>query len=140
VVVTDEQLISALRSGVLRLSRRLRLELDDELTLTQMSALGTVFRRGPLTIGDLANHEHVKPPSATRTVTSLEDAGLVARSASDDDGRHVLVTITDAGTALLEETRRRRDAWLREHLDELSPEDRRVLEAAAPLLDQLAQA
>jgi len=135
----DDQLISALRTGVLRLSRRLRLELGGDLTLTQMSVLGTVSREGPLTIGELANHEHVKPPSATRTVTSLEGAGLVARSSSDDDGRQVLVTITDAGSELLAGIRRRRDAWLRDHLDQLSDDERQVLEAAAPLLDRLAQ-
>ena len=135
----DDQLISALRTGVLRLSRRLRLELGGDLTLTQMSVLGTVSREGPLTIGELANHEHVKPPSATRTVTSLEGAGLVARSSSDDDGRRVLVTITDAGSELLAGIRRRRDAWLRDHLDQLSDDERQVLEAAAPLLDRLAQ-
>jgi len=139
VLTADHQLISALRGSVLRLSRRLRLELNGDLTLTQLSVLGTINREGPLTIGELAAHEHVKPPSVTRTITCLEDAGLVTRSTRDDDRRQVNVTLTEAGAALLDETRRRRDAWLREHLDELSPDDRRVLEAAAPLLDRLAQ-
>lgn len=135
----DEALISALRIGVLRLSRRLRLELDGDLTLTQVSVLGTVLREGPLTIGELAAHEHVKPPSVTRTVTCLEEAGLLARRSSDDDGRQVIVSITESGKAVLDETRRRRDAWLREHLAQLTADERRILEAAAPLLDRLAQ-
>ncbi|HWL45069.1 MAG TPA: MarR family transcriptional regulator [Ilumatobacter sp.] len=135
----DGQLIATLRGSVLRLGRRLRLEHDGDLTVSQLSVLGTIVREGPLTIGELATHERVKPPSATRTVTSLEDLGLLSRSASDDDGRHVIVALTDAGAATVAETRRLRDAWLRERLTELSAADRRLLEAAAPLLDRLAQ-
>lgn len=134
----DGQLIAAIRTSVLRLGRRLRLEREGEVTATQLGVLGLLSREGPITVGDIANHERVKPPSATRIVTLLEDAGLVARSASDDDGRQVIVSLTEAGLKVLVETRRRRDAWLREHLADLSAADRRVLEQAAPLLDRLA--
>lgn len=134
-----DELIAALRVGVLRLGRRLRLERDGDLTLTQLSVLGTLAREGALTIGELANHERVKPPSMTRTVTYLEEAGVVTRCANDNDGRQVIVKLTDVAIDVLAENRRRRDAWLREHLGELSPADRRLLEAAAPLLDRLAQ-
>lgn len=135
----DDELIAALRVGILRLGRRLRLERDGDLTLTQLSVLGTIAREGPVTIGELAHHERVKPPSMTRTVTYLEEAGLVTRCAHDSDGRHVIVKLTETAIGVLVENRRRRDAWLREHLAELSPTDRRLLEAAAPLLDRLAQ-
>ncbi len=134
-----DDLIAALRVGVLRLSRRLRLERDGDLTLTQLSVLGTIAREGALTIGELANHERVKPPSMTRTVTFLEEAGLVTRCTNDNDGRQVIVKLTDSALGVLADTRRRRDDWLREHLRDLSPADRALLEAAAPLLDRLAQ-
>lgn len=134
-----DELIAALRVGVFRLSRRLRLERDGDLTLTQLSVLGTIAREGAMTIGEIAAHERVKPPSMTRTVTFLEEAGLVARCANDNDGRQVIVKLTDTAIGVLVENRRRRDAWLREHLADLSVTDRALLEAAAPLLDRLAQ-
>lgn len=135
----DDELIAALRIGVLRLSRRLRLEHGGDLTLTQLSVLAAVARHHACTIGELAQFERVKPPAMTRTVTHLEEIGLVTRCAHDSDGRQVIVKLTDAGHAVLAENRRRRDAWLREHLRDLSPADRRALEAAAPLLERLAQ-
>ena len=88
---------SALRLGVMRLARRLRVERDgNDLTFNQLAALGTLRRHGPLPIGELAAHENVKPPSMTRTVAALEDAGLVTRRPSDTDGRQVVVELTDA--------------------------------------------
>ena len=134
-------LSSTLRVGVLRLARRLRAERQDSsLTLTQLSALATLHRHGPLPLGELAAHEGVKPPSMTRVVTALEDEGLVARSAHDSDGRQVVVSLSAGGTALLEQDRRRRDAWLARRLSELEDEDLAALAAAVPVLERLASA
>ena len=94
----DDELVAALRVGVMRLARRLRLERSgSDLTLTQLSALGSLFRYGNLTIGELAAIEKVKPPSMTRTINFLQDAGLVTRAAHESDGRQVVVGLTDAG-------------------------------------------
>ena len=80
----------------MRLARRLRVERDgNDLTFNQLAALGTLRRRGPLPVGDLAAHENVKPPSMTRTVAALEEAGLVTRRPSATDGRQVVVELTD---------------------------------------------
>jgi DNA-binding MarR family transcriptional regulator len=135
----DHELIAALRVGVMRLARRLRLERSgSDLTLTQLSALGTLFRYGDLTIGELAAIEKVKPPSMTRTVNALQEAGLVTRAAHESDGRQVVVGLTDAARAVLDEDRRRRDAWLALHLADLEPSERELLRAVAPLLDRMA--
>jgi DNA-binding MarR family transcriptional regulator len=135
----DPELVGALRVGVMRLARRLRLERSgSDLTLTQLSALGALSRYGDLTLGELAAVEKVKPPSMTRTVNCLQDAGLVTRSAHESDGRQVVVGLTDDARAVLDEDRRRRDAWLATHLFELEPSERDLLRAVAPLLDRLA--
>ena len=141
VARTDAGLASELRLSVMRLRRRLAHERhpDNELSLNQMAVLGALFRNGDLTIGELAAHERVQPPSMTRTVNCLEQDGYVARRPHDTDGRQVLVAISDSGRDVVRADRERRDAWLSRRLRELSPEDRAVLRKAAPILEQLAQ-
>lgn len=136
---TDTALASSLRLAVMRLARRMRAErAQTALTLSQLAALATLERHGALTPGELAAHERVQPPSMTRIVTTLQDAGLVARSPHPSDGRQAVLTVTPAATALLREDRRRRDAWLAQRLEELDDRDRAVLRAAAGVLDRLA--
>lgn len=136
---SDTALASALRLAVMRLARRMRSErADTSLTLTQLAALATVERHGPLTPRELAAAERVQPPSMTRIAASLEAEGLLTRSDHPTDGRQVLLTISPAGVALLREDRRRREAWLAQRLRELEPEDREVLRRAAEVLDRLA--
>src|SRR5215210_3125141 len=113
---TDTGLASALAVSVMRLARRLRQERDTDLTATQLSALGTIRRHGPLTIGALAAHERVQPPSMTRTVGCLLSLGMVSREAHPTDGRQVVVVLSEQGRTLLDTERRRRDAWLARRL------------------------
>ena len=88
---TDAGLASELRLSVMRLRRRLADERhpDNELSLGQMTVLGSLHRHGELTIGELAAHERVQPPSMTRTVNCLEEDGYVVRRPHDTDGRQV---------------------------------------------------
>lgn len=132
---------SELRVSLMRIARRLRLERSSEdYTLNQLSALAVLDRDGDLTVGELATIERVKPPSMTRTVNSLVDAGLASRRPHDTDGRQIVVAITDEARAVLAEDRRRRDQWLSQRLAELDPADRELLARVAPILDSLASA
>jgi DNA-binding MarR family transcriptional regulator len=139
---SDAGLASALRFSVARLTRRLRSERDprNELSIGQLSVLGVLFRDGACSIGELATQERVQPPSMTRTVNCLEEAGYVVRRAHESDRRQVVIELADKGTATLEADRRRRDAWLAQRLRELTPEERSVLRKAAPILERLANA
>lgn len=129
-----------LARAVARLNRRLRQERRSDLTPTQLSVLGTIQQLGPSTPGQVAAHERVQPPSLTRTLTGLLDLGLVVREPHPDDGRQVLVSLSAAGLAVLDAERERRDAWLHEQLQELTPNERRTLKAAARLFERLAEA
>jgi DNA-binding MarR family transcriptional regulator len=135
----DADLASSLRLSVMRLARRLRLEKSsDSLSMNQLAALGTLNRCGDLTVGELAGIEKVKPPSMTRTVNSLVDAALVTRRPHPTDGRQVIVDLTPAARQVLDEDRRRRDAWLAKRLAALSPDQRALLRDVAPLLEEMA--
>ncbi|HEV7184838.1 MAG: MarR family winged helix-turn-helix transcriptional regulator [Actinomycetales bacterium] len=137
--LTTHDLSSTLRIAVARLSRRLRAEkADHELSDTQTSTLALVVREGARTIGQLSEHERVKPPSMNRTVNHLEAAGYVQRTADPDDGRKVVVIATKLGRELVTETRRRRDAWLHKRLRALTPEQRDTLAEAAAIMRELS--
>lgn len=140
VMSTDTALASELRTSVTRLARQLRrMRTDTSLSLGQLAALGTLYRHGNLTPGELADHERVQPPSMTRIVHALEEQGYVARCPHPTDGRQVVVSLTEEGRRLLREDRRQREAWLAQRLRDLTPEDRAVLHRAAEVLDRLGR-
>jgi DNA-binding MarR family transcriptional regulator len=138
---TDTGLASELRLSVMRLRRRLAVERhpDNELSMNAMAVLGALYRNGEVTLGELAAHERVQPPSMTRTVNCLEEGGYVSRRAHDSDRRQVLVALSDKGRTTLLADRRRRDEWLAIRLRDLTPDERAVLREAAPILERLAQ-
>ncbi|WP_432561219.1 MarR family winged helix-turn-helix transcriptional regulator [Kineococcus sp. SYSU DK003] len=130
-----DQLAVELRISLLRTARRLRAQKSlDELTDGQFSVLAQLFTQGPRTPGELAEAEHVRPPSMTRTIAGLVEAGLVARTDHPDDGRQVLISVTDAGRTVVEDTRARRAAWLSRRLETLSEAERATLAEAARIL------
>lgn len=136
---TQAGLASSLRIAVGRLNRRIRNQReDDALTLNQLSALGILERHGPVSLGELAAHERIRPPSMTRIVSNLEVAGLAVREHDRVDRRIVMVRITEAGLARTAADRKRRDAWLAHRLRELTPDERERLRAALPVLEKLA--
>jgi len=128
-----------LRIAILRLSRRMRLErAGEDVTDGQLAVLSVLWKEGPQTLGSLAEHDRVTPPSMNRTVNALVEASLVTRESSPDDGRKVLITATEAGLAIARETKRRRVAWFARQLDTLTPQERASIDAATPILRQLA--
>lgn len=137
---TDAGLASELRLSVARLARRLRNERDpaNPLSVGSMSVLGVLIRSGESTIGQLAANERVQPPSMTRRVNALVDEGYVVRRPSPDDGRVVLIEISEKGRQTLYADRRQRDAFLVRQLSQLSAEERALIRRAAPLIERLA--
>ncbi|WP_258062951.1 MULTISPECIES: MarR family winged helix-turn-helix transcriptional regulator [unclassified Rathayibacter] len=132
-------LAGEVRAAVGRLGRRLRQEkAQHELSDPQFSVLALLHREGAKTLGELAEAERVRPPSMTRTVGCLVDEGLAERLADPADGRVTRIRPTGAGTALVLDVRRSRDAWLVARLEELPPEDLRLLHDAAAVLRAVA--
>ena len=130
---------SDLRMAVGRLSRRLRQQRADHgLGFGAVSVLATLDRRGPATPGELAASERVSPPSMTRTLACLAEAGYVTRETDPRDRRSSVVSITEAARELLHEDRRRRDQWLADRIAALDPDTRAALVHLIPVLEDLA--
>src|SRR5712691_5337932 len=94
-----------LRMVVTRLARRLRQQGESAASPTQLAALATIERDGPLTFGTLAAIERVRPPTITAAVGRLEEQGLVRRRTDSRDRRVARVEITSHGRRLLAESR-----------------------------------
>jgi DNA-binding MarR family transcriptional regulator len=129
----------ALRRAATRLSLRIRAERPSHgPSRLGLSLLGHLYRRGPLTAGELAAAESLQPQSLTRVLASLERKGLINRTRTPDDRRRHRIALTDSGRSLLADQVRDADAWLTKALTEkLSPTERGLLHLAVGLLDHL---
>ena len=139
VTPAEAELASRLRLVVARLARRLRRETEGNVSPSQISALSSIARLGPLTLGELSTAEGVRPPTMTRVVACLEEAGLVSRTVDAADRRVSHVAVTANGNRWLDRNRGRKDAFLASRLDALDPDDRATLARAVELLEGLAE-
>ena len=125
-----------LHSAAIHLLRRVRKQ--DAATgegPARLSALSVLVFGGPMTLGQLAAAEQVKPPTMSRIVTGLEESRLAERMADSKDARRVRIRATPSGERLLHQGRRRRIDYLASHLDELTRQELDVLEEAVKLLE-----
>jgi DNA-binding MarR family transcriptional regulator len=135
---TELELAPRLRLAVTRLARRLRQQADlPGVSPTQVSALATIEREGPLTLGELAAREGVQPPTISAAVGRLEEQDLVHRTVDPADRRVHRVEVSPAGRRLLEKSRSRKNEYLERRLRALSTEDRATIERAAELLETI---
>jgi DNA-binding MarR family transcriptional regulator len=134
------ELADRLHSTAIHLLRRLRRE-DARTGLSgpRLSALSVVVFAGPLTLGELAAAEQVKPPTMTRLVRALETRGLVLREADARDGRVVRLRATAKGRTLMAEGRARRVRALAEGLRTLDSSDMTALDAAVGTLERVVK-
>ncbi|HKC28659.1 MAG TPA: MarR family transcriptional regulator [Jatrophihabitans sp.] len=138
--MTIADLASQLRPALLRLTRLIRNQrVDMSVTLTQLSAMGTLSKHGPISAGELATLERVQPPSMTKVLANLEERGLIRREVHPTDRRQAVLAITDEGERLIDSERHSRDQWLTRRLATLTPDERALLQRVVPVLDKLAE-
>lgn len=114
-----------------------RLTPADGISLTAASTLRRLARDGDHRLSELAVAERVTQPAMTQLVSRLERDGLVGRGAHPGDGRVVIVSITDAGRAVLDRRHAARVARVEELLARLPAADRSAMVAALPAFDRL---
>ena len=131
--------VTRLRVALARLARRLRKHELAGLTPTQLAALATVERSGPMRLGDLAAAEGIAPSTLTRLVTALEESGYVRRHADPSDARASTLVITPRGHDTLERLRTESTLVLAASLRLLTPAQCSALAEALPVLELLAE-
>lgn len=133
-----EALADQLHSAAIHLLRQLRKEDDaSALSAPRLSALSVVVFGGPLTLGQLAAAEQVKPPTMTRIVTGLEKEGLVKRIDDPRDRRLTRIQATIKGQKVLTAGRARRVEKLAAAVTDLRQSELAELTRGVHLLQQL---
>ncbi|MEL6984612.1 MAG: MarR family transcriptional regulator [Actinomycetota bacterium] len=115
----------------------------EPLDIALADALALICQKGPLRMGELAEHMHITPASTTRAVGCLVDKGFVERVRAEDDQRSIVVTATEAGRERYSEVSRRIQHGLGEILADFSPEEQAqladYLERFVAAVDKLAE-
>jgi len=101
------------------------------LSVTAALTLSRLNKEGPIRLTTLAAAEGISQPSMTQLIQRLERQGLATRINDPEDGRVALVSITNAGRALMDDRRRDRRDRLTDLLQAVSPEDKAALTLAA---------
>jgi DNA-binding MarR family transcriptional regulator len=133
-------LANRLRPVLLRIARELRREIHSlGVTGGQVSLLIQIKRTPGITASALAERERISAPGMSGHIARLEAAKLIERTRAADR-RRIGLTLTEAGDKVLTTVRKRRTAWLAEHLKGLTDEERETIEAALPALERLLEA
>jgi DNA-binding MarR family transcriptional regulator len=136
-----EELAGELRVSVGMLMRRLKhADPSDDLTMPERSALSLLDRGGPMTSSELARHDRVSPQSMGVTVAALEQRGLIARDRDPEDGRRIMLSLTEAGRQVVHSRRGARTELIARALrDGFTRAERAQLRAVVPLVERLAE-
>jgi DNA-binding MarR family transcriptional regulator len=134
-------LADSLRVSLGLLIRRIRqVQAGGELTMPETAALARLDRGGPATSSALARQEQISPQSMGATLAGLEARGLLERRPDPADGRRAVLSLTPAGREVLRTRRSARTRALARALEAgFTPAELSQLQAAAPLLERLAQ-
>jgi DNA-binding MarR family transcriptional regulator len=139
--VKPEAVADRLNSATIHLLRRAaRVDVESGIGPAQLSALSVLVFGGSATLSRLAEAERVTPPTMSRVVKALAEAGLVRKQPSGRDRRSIRITATPAGRRLMQAARQRRIRALAERLETLPPQDLAALARAAALMEQVAVA
>lgn len=140
VDVSAEDVARELRVSMGLVKRRLReMRGEGELTLPETSVLARLESGGPATSAALAKREGISPQSMGATLAALEARLFIERRPDPSDGRQSVLSLTDAGRAMLRSGRERRNEHLaRAIAAAFSADERRALLTLAPLLERLA--
>lgn len=135
-----QELSSALRELVSKLHKRLRKQVYsvEGLSLTEMYTLSYLYQSPPKSPSELASLNKIKAQSMSQALARMEEAGLISRSASKEDGRKVLISLAAQGKKVVEQTRYERDEWLAEAIrTTLSEREAKALCSIIPLLQRI---
>ena len=108
------------------------------ISRTEMGVLYVVSER-PRRITELAVREGVTQPAITLLVNRLAERGWLKRAPDPLDGRAVLVELTPAGSALLDQVRAEFRALVREEMAALDDDDIGALSRAVEILDGMIE-
>jgi DNA-binding MarR family transcriptional regulator len=130
----DPGLASQVFLTVTRLARDLQVRQPAGLTASEVSVL-SLLEDGPATPAKMAAAERITAPSMTRHVAALKARGLVSQAGDPDDGRQVVLALTEQGRLALAAARD--GHWLTRNIGALDVAEQDKLREALPVLGEL---
>lgn len=122
-----------------RFSRLVAAHVDSGRSLIATRVLGHLVRDPEgLRIGELAAREGITQPAMTAAVNRLAADGLIVRAPDENDGRAVVVRLTDRGRSEHADFLDALGAVVTPLFDALAPQDRDVLARATAILETLS--
>ncbi len=109
--------------------------------MPERTALSRLDRSGPTTSSALARQVQITAQAMGATLSALRARGLVERHPDPNDGRRMVLSVTDAGAQALKDKRNARAELIARSLTSgaFTPAELEQLASAAPLLERLAQ-
>lgn len=101
--------------------------------------MATLQEFGRMRISELATHESMGAPVATRIVATLEDLKYVTRESDDSDRRAIFIELSSLGGIVLTELWNERTMGLNSRIEKLSKSELALLDAALPVLEKLSR-
>ncbi len=134
------QLAGELRVLIGKLKRRMREQGQfGDLTLSQTSVLGRLYRDGPATVTELARAEGMRSQSMGAIVAPLQANGFITGKPDPKDGRQTILSITPSCKDWIKATRAKREDWLSRVIQaSLSEKEQKELAGALKLLERIA--
>jgi DNA-binding MarR family transcriptional regulator len=136
---TTTETAARLRRSITRLNRKLRYSALGGVSPAQASMLAVINSRKNPSLGELALAEQIQPPSVTRLVRTMEEAGLIASSADPEDRRCTRVRLTALGRKELATIRQRKTEFLEKKLLSLTTKDQLKAHELAAFLEALLE-
>ena len=136
----DTLLASELRTVVTRLIKKLRKQSStaDKLSLTERSIIALLDKHVELLPNELAAMEKITTQSMSQILSKLQQMDLIKRRISETDKRKAIITLSDAGRALLYQVRSERNEWLNKALEATcTAEEKELLKRAIGPLTKL---
>lgn len=138
--LSDIDLAASLGTQVSRLVKVMRKQSrnEDLLSLTERSTLVRLADHGEQLPGELAAMEKVSTQAMSQVLNHLLELGHILRTPSTEDGRKVIVTITDAGRHWVRQCRTEKQEWLTRTITEkLNAREKQTLADAVYVLTKL---
>jgi DNA-binding MarR family transcriptional regulator len=134
------EIAGALRIAVNRLAYALRRPgTAYGLTPSRYTALATLAKHGAMRAGDLADAMAIARPTLSRLLDTLGEDGWVVREPDPADRRASVVELSEQGHEVMDRIRREATSDLCDDIAALPPDRREILEAAVPVLVEVAE-
>jgi len=112
----------------------MRFAKENNYSIPQLNALFRIRHKGACGVSDLGEEMGVTNAAASQLLDKLVQQGLVTRAEDPQDRRNKLITLTEAGMRVSEQSMQARQRWLDQLAESLTPAEQAQVQAALQLL------